>query len=132
MAKWLNIETKEDNPDKVAYIEEKQIPSNQILSMAEVNEIVEKINLLRAQQAGTHIVSERLTLTSAHLTPTEVKFSINHPADTTQMCWLYCRGLFISNAVYHISGTGVTILRSLVEYGIEEGDLIDITYYKTL
>jgi hypothetical protein len=132
MAKWLNIETKEDHPDRVAYIELHGIDSKYTLTMAEVNDIVNKINLLRAHQAGTNIVSERLKLTSAHLTPTEVKFSINHPADTTQMCWLYCRGLFISNAVYHISGTGVTILRPLVEYDIEEGDLIDITYYKNL
>lgn len=47
MAKWLNIETKEDNPDKVAYIEEHQIPSNQTLNMDEVNEIVDKINTLK-------------------------------------------------------------------------------------
>lgn len=130
MAEWLDIEIKEDNPDKVAYIETNQIPSKQTLNMAEVNAIVAAINWLKNQVSGANIVSQRVTLTSANLTPTEVKFSISHPADTTQMSWLYCRGLFISNAVYHISGMGVTISRPLVEYGIEEGDLIDIVYYK--
>lgn len=120
------IGVKVNNPDKVQFIQDNNIPANEYISMDEFNVVVAELKNLKSQLTR-EFKMEQFNVTTGDITNNLASFDIQRqPVENSLV--VYVRGLVLAPADVNVNGQTVNIVLQNVAYGVEAGDLVVIHY----
>lgn len=121
-----DIGIKQDNPDKVQFIQDNNVPANEYISMDEFNVVVAELKNLKAQQSR-EFKTEQFNVTTGDITNNLASFDIQRqPVENSLL--VFVRGVVLAPTDVNVNGQTVNIVLQNVAYGVEAGDLVVIHY----
>ena len=121
-----DIQPKVDNADKVKFIEDNNIPDNEVIRMAEFNALLEAVKTL-AQREALKFKSETILVAEGDIKDTRVELSMTEVPIQGSL-HVYVRGVHLDGNAYVLNSNQLTIYNNRMEYTVVPGDMITLTY----
>lgn len=124
--KLEDIEPKRDNADKIKYIEDNNIPADEVIRAEEFNALLEAVKALSGREQ-LKFKSETLLVAKENIKDTRVELEMTEIPIQGSL-HVYVRGVHLDGNAYVVNSNHLTIYNNRMEYTVIEGDLITLTY----
>lgn len=124
--KLEDIEPKRDNADKIKYIEDNNIPADEVIRAEEFNALLEAVKALSGREQ-LKFKSETLLVAKENIKDTRVELQMTEIPIQGSL-HVYVRGVHLDGNAYVVNSNHLTIYNNRMEYTVIEGDLITLTY----
>jgi len=124
--KLEDVQPKRDNADKIKYIEDNNIPADEVIRAEEFNALLEAVKALSGREQ-LKFKSETLLVAKENIKDTRVELEMTEIPIQGSL-HVYVRGVHLDGNAYVVNSNHLTIYNNRMEYTVIEGDLITLTY----